>query len=136
MENYSSSQVKFTFKETLRNCINVWKSLAMVFVLFLLQQNTSYTIMTRYIIVIVDSLNTPLRKHRHCLALLRHYRCGKLHNANCNVQIRSQTFVSNFRHWNGSECSHSASLPVYIYFKHNSISRSCGLFRRRYACIL
>lgn len=59
MDKYSSAQVKFTFRETLQNCKNAWKSLAIVLMVFLLQQNTGYSVLTVYIIKIVDSFHIP-----------------------------------------------------------------------------
>lgn len=59
LEKYCSSQVKSTLNETMQNCINAWKPLLIVVVLFILQQNTGYCVMTLYIIMIVDRLHIP-----------------------------------------------------------------------------
>lgn len=60
MENYIlSSQVKIKFKETLRNCLRSWRQFFIAFTLFLLTQHTGYSVMTLYIIMIVDRLNIP-----------------------------------------------------------------------------
>ncbi|XP_065205791.1 facilitated trehalose transporter Tret1-like [Planococcus citri] len=59
METYTSSQVKTKFSETVKDCLASWRQFCIAFVLFLLTQGTGYSVMTLFLIMIVDRLNIP-----------------------------------------------------------------------------
>ncbi|XP_065203970.1 uncharacterized protein LOC135834060 [Planococcus citri] len=61
MDTYISSKVKMNPKEIIRNCLRSWRQFSIACVLYVLQQNTGYSVMTLFIIMIVDRLHIPYR---------------------------------------------------------------------------